>query len=242
MSGIPLTWQERQEPAGQPWNPATGSTPLIFAGGPSATSNPEPWADFFDFLALGDGEELLVEIGNCLRTCREESLDRDSTLFRLSTTVEGVYVPQFYASPEGFGGAVYPIRDGVPPRVRRRVCAPDPFQQIGLVPYIKTVHDRLTVEIRRGCTRGCRFCQPGMLTRPARDVDPQRAVDAVEHGLRTTVRILGFSQGFNALPAGLTAGVTFHACSHAIPLLCLLHVTDDRHMHRLVGYPSVGVP
>ena len=85
-----------------------------------------------------------------------------------------------------WGGAVFPVREGVPARVTRRVCAPDPFQQLGLVPYVQTVHDRLTVEIRRGCTRGCRFCQPGMLTRPARDVAPEKVVDAVEHGMRLT--------------------------------------------------------
>ena len=139
-----------------------------------------------------------------------------------------------------WGGAVFPIREGVPERIQRRVCAPDPFQQIGLVPFVDTVHNRLTVEIRRGCTRGCRcarlasqpagraggaweggaalrarllpvannrgqpppspaarlpprrhtpacrFCQPGMLTRPARDVEPSRVVDAVEHGMRLT--------------------------------------------------------
>lgn len=101
MSGIPLTWQDRLEPAGKPWNPDTGSPPLIFAGGPTATSNPEPFAEFFDFFALGDGEELLIDIGRCLKACRAEGLDRETTLFRLATTVEGVYVPQFYDSPPG---------------------------------------------------------------------------------------------------------------------------------------------
>ena len=81
---------------------------------------------------------------------------------------------------------MYPIKEGVPAKVMRRVCNPDPFQQIGLVPFVDTIHNSLTVEIRRGCTRGCRFCQPGMLTRPARDVEPDRVVDAVEHGMRLT--------------------------------------------------------
>ncbi|PNW78808.1 hypothetical protein CHLRE_09g390801v5 [Chlamydomonas reinhardtii] len=186
QAGIPVSWQERLEPAGVPWDPAAGSWPLVFAGGPTATSNPEPFADFFDFFALGDGEELLVEIGQCLKTCVADGLDRRSSLLRLAQQVEGVYVPQFYEAPPGFGGSVVPVVDGVPARVKRRTCQPDPFQQIGLVPYVETVHDRMTVEIRRGCTRGCRFCQPGMLTRPARDVEPEKVVAAVEEGLRKT--------------------------------------------------------
>jgi radical SAM superfamily enzyme YgiQ (UPF0313 family) len=188
MSGIPLSWEERNaaEPKGKPFDPLNGSPPLVFAGGPTATSNPEPFAAFFDFFALGDGEELLVEIGQSLKRSRTAGLDRETTLFNLATEVEGVYVPQFYDAPAGWGGAVFPIKEGVPPRIRRRVCAPDPFQQIGLTPYVDTVHNRLTVEIRRGCTRGCRFCQPGMLTRPARDVEPEKVVEAVEWGMRTT--------------------------------------------------------
>ncbi|GIL66252.1 hypothetical protein Vafri_19868 [Volvox africanus] len=185
-SGIPISWRERSEAEDQPWSPESGSWPLVFAGGPTATSNPEPFADFFDFFALGDGEEVLVEIGQCLKRCIADGLDRRSTLLRLATQVEGVYVPQFYEAPRGFGGSVVPVVEGVPHRIKRRTCQPDPFQQIGLVPYVETVHDRMTVEIRRGCTRGCRFCQPGMLTRPARDVDPERVVEAVSDGLRKT--------------------------------------------------------
>lgn len=188
MSGIPLSWEERKaaEPKGKPFDPLNGSPPLVFAGGPTATSNPEPFAAFFDFFALGDGEELLVEIGQSLKRSRTAGVDRETTLLNLTQEVEGVYVPQFYDAPAGWGGAVFPIKEGVSPRIRRRVCAPDPFQQIGLTPYVDTIHNRLTVEIRRGCTRGCRFCQPGMLTRPARDVEPDKVVEAVEWGMRTT--------------------------------------------------------
>ena len=186
LSGVPIEWRERDDEPDEPWDVDTGSWPLIFVGGPTATSNPEPVADFVDFVALGDGEDVTPEIGECLKRCKRERLNREETLFRLATEVRGIYVPRFYDSPKGWGGAVYPIREGVPERVLRRVADPDPLLQIGLVPYVSTVHDRLTVEIRRGCTRGCRFCQPGMLTRPARDVAPETVVEAVERGMRDT--------------------------------------------------------
>ncbi|MFN9943278.1 MAG: radical SAM protein, partial [bacterium] len=93
-------------------------------------------------------------------------------------------VPQFYELGEN--GAVKPLRPDVPERIIRRVATPIPAYSIGLVPYVETVHDRLTIEIRRGCTRGCRFCQPGMLTRPARDVEPEKVVEAIEAGMRAT--------------------------------------------------------
>ncbi|WP_254565532.1 TIGR03960 family B12-binding radical SAM protein [Oscillatoria sp. HE19RPO] len=181
LGGIPLTAQERSSPG--PWNVETGSWPLIFAGGQTATSNPEPYAEFFDFIALGDGEELLPEIGLVLEEGKAAGLTREELLFDLAQ-VPGVYVPQFYDMAED--GSVHPNRPGVPKRVLRRVATPIPAYSIGLVPYVETVHDRLTMEIRRGCTRGCRFCQPGMLTRPARDVDPDQVIEAIEAGMRAT--------------------------------------------------------
>ena len=173
LAGIPLTWQER----------AKGDYPLIFAGGQTATSNPEPYADFFDFVALGDGEELLPEIGLVLEEGKAAGLDQEELLLDLAQ-VPGVYVPRFYDRTED--GSVHPNRSDVPKRILRRVATPIPAYSIGLVPYVETVHDRLTIEIRRGCTRGCRFCQPGMLTRPATDVEPEKVVDAIEKGMRAT--------------------------------------------------------
>ncbi|PPS45479.1 TIGR03960 family B12-binding radical SAM protein [Chroococcidiopsis sp. TS-821] len=174
LAGIPLTWKDRQ---------ASDTYPLIFAGGQTATSNPEPYADFFDFFAIGDGEELLPEIGLVLEEGKTRGLSRRELLLDLAQ-VPGVYVPQFYAMAGD--GSVHPLDANVPRRILRRVAAPIPAYSIGLVPYVETVHDRLTIEIRRGCTRGCRFCQPGMLTRPARDVEPEAVVSAIEQGMRAT--------------------------------------------------------
>lgn len=173
LAGLPLTWRERSQ----------GNYPLVFAGGQTATSNPEPFADFFDFIALGDGEELLPEIGLILEEGKALGLSREELLFDLAQ-IPGVYVPCFYEMAED--GSVHPNRAGVPTRILRRVATPMPAYAIGLVPFIETIHDRLTVEIRRGCTRGCRFCQPGMLTRPARDVAPDQVIEAIEKGIRET--------------------------------------------------------
>ena len=173
LAGIPVTWRERE----------AGNYPLIFAGGQTATSNPEPYADFFDFIALGDGEELLPEIGLVVEDGKTAELSRRDLLLDLAQ-VPGVYVPQFYdLHPDG---SVKPNHPEVPERILRRVATPIPAYSIGLVPYVETVHDRLTIEIRRGCTRGCRFCQPGMLTRPARDVEPEAVINAIETGMRST--------------------------------------------------------
>jgi radical SAM family uncharacterized protein/radical SAM-linked protein len=193
LAGIPLTWRERRE-AEDIWNggekthpispaPTSLTYPLIFAGGQTATSNPEPYADFFDFFALGDGEELLPEIGLVLEEGKKAGLSREELLLDLAQ-IPGVYVPQFYDMAKD--DSVHPNRPDVPKRIVRRVATPLPAYSIGLVPYIQPVHDRLTIEIRRGCTRGCRFCQPGMLTRPARDVEPEKVINTIEKGMRQT--------------------------------------------------------
>ncbi len=171
LIGIPLTWAERNALS-------LDECPLIFAGGPTATSNPEPFAAYFDFFVLGDGEEVLPEIGVVIRDHLQDS--RRHLLLALAQ-VPGVYVPQFYS-----GSPPQPVVPGVPQRILRRVAQPMPEYSVGWVPLVETVHDRLTMEVRRGCTRGCRFCQPGMLTRPARDVDADRLVDSIQEGIQQT--------------------------------------------------------
>ncbi len=173
LAGIPLTWRERQESGvrGQgdtehlytqssalspqsslptQNSPTLYSYPLIFAGGQTATSNPEPYAHFFDFIALGMEKNCYLKLA-VLEEGKAAGLSREELLLDLAH-VPGVYVPQFYDMAED--GSVHPNRADVPPRVLRRVATPIPAYSIGLVPYVQTVHDRLTVEIRRGCTRG----------------------------------------------------------------------------------------
>ena len=180
LAGIPLYSKDRDDlPINHPDCP-----PLIFADGPTATSNPEPYADFFDFFALGDGEELLAEIGLVIAESKSNKLSRSELLLDLSE-IPGVYIPAMYKVGKDQTSLV-PINESIPKRVIRRVANPMPHYAVGLVPNIETIHDRLTVEIRRGCTRGCRFCQPGMLTRPARDVDPKEVIRTVERGMEKT--------------------------------------------------------
>ncbi len=144
LAGIPLERRER-----------TASDPLVLGGG-VCTLNPAPIAPFFDALLVGDGEEAVLEILQCVEEAKEGATAREALLRRLSQ-VEGVYVP------------------GVSSRVTRRVL-PDlnasPLLPDPILPAMRVVHDRLNVEISRGCTRGCRFCQAGYAYRPVRERDP----------------------------------------------------------------------
>ena len=179
LSGIPLHTVDR-----------TDDDPIVLAGG-HAAFNPEPIADFVDAVVLGDGEEVVLAITEVVREWKGEGRPggRDEVLLRLAAS-GGVYVPRFYDVSYDDAGAllaVTPNRPGVPDRVRKHTLMDLdawPYPRNPLVPLAETVHERYSVEIFRGCTRGCRFCQAGMITRPVRERSITTIGDMVENGIR----------------------------------------------------------
>jgi radical SAM family uncharacterized protein len=166
--------------------------PLVIAGG-HCTYNPEPLADFVDAFAIGDGEEVVGEITAALAAWKASGRTPGSRerLLRQLAAVPGVYVPSCYSV--AYDGpalvSVTPIYPDVPARVEKRTIADLaawPYPRRQLVPMTEVVHDRLNVEIFRGCTRGCRFCQAGMITRPVRERPAEQVLQMVSDGLQRT--------------------------------------------------------
>jgi radical SAM family uncharacterized protein len=183
LAGIPMHAVDRDE-----------SHSIVLAGGHSAF-NPEPIADFIDAAVLGDGEEIVLAISEVVREWKAEGRPggsgrppRDELLFRLAVS-GGVYVPKFYDVsylPDGRIQRVVPNHPGVPWRIHKHTLMDLdawPYPKKPLVPIAETVHERYSVEIFRGCTRGCRFCQAGMITRPVRERSITTVGDMVKNGV-----------------------------------------------------------
>ena len=183
LAGIPFYAKDRDD-----------SYPIILGGGP-CTYNPEPFCEFFDILSIGEGEEALPELAHLYRDSKRKGESKAVFLRRVASELEGFYVPSLYSveyDPDGKLKSITP-QNGAPEKVKKRFVsdfdtAHYPVKQV--IPYIETVHDRATIEIFRGCIRGCRFCQAGMVTRPVRERSPE-LLNAMA---KQTVRSCGYEE------------------------------------------------
>lgn len=173
LAGLPVRADERKE--GQPF---------IIAGGPCAY-NPEPLAGIVDLFALGEGEELLLEIMDVYKTWKSSGKSRVEFL-KAAAAIKGVYVPSLYKveyNADNTIKQVVPLDEAAPKKVSKRIVKSlkdSYFPDKIIVPYIEIVHDRIMLEIFRGCTRGCRFCQAGMVYRPVREREVEELVEIAD--------------------------------------------------------------
>lgn len=182
FAGIPFYSSERNE-----------TFPLIIGGGPCVL-NPEPVADFFDAFVIGDAEEAVMEISFNVMEAKQKGYGKREILERIAE-IEGIYVPSLFRSQSE--------RDGLPKHTIRRRILPDLdsafFPESPIVPFCQIIHDRIAIEIARGCTRGCRFCQAGMIYRPLRERSPERVVEILRRSIESTgyeeVSLLSLSSG-----------------------------------------------
>jgi radical SAM family uncharacterized protein len=166
LAGVPLMSKDRGE-----------GYPFVCAGGPCAY-NPEPLADIIDFFMMGEGEEIINEVMDVYASWKAENASREEFLNRI-VKIEGIYVPKFYNVDYNENGTikhVMPISDKYPQKIRKRIIKDMNnvyYPEEIIVPYTDIVHDRIMLELFRGCTRGCRFCQAGFVYRPVREKTPE---------------------------------------------------------------------
>ena len=167
LAGFPVYSKDRGE-----------DVPIIVAGGP-CVYNAEPVADFFDLINIGEGEEVLLEICHLYNEMKREGRYSRNAFLREASHIEGVYIPSLYEvsyNPDGTINEYKPKYPDTPKKIRKRIVADmdkASYPEKLVMPYIETVHDRIVLEVYRGCIRGCRFCQAGMVYRPIREKSPE---------------------------------------------------------------------
>ena len=179
LAGIPLRSEDR-----------TWDHPIVIAGGPCAF-NPEPLYAFIDAFSIGDGEISTLETIDVVKQCKQEGVSREECLRRLSR-LHGVYVPSLYRASyneDGTLASFEPTEEGVPRTVVKNMIAnidTAAYPESIIVPFMEIVHDRINIEVLRGCTRGCRFCQAGILYRPVRERSLEHLVELAQQLENTT--------------------------------------------------------
>ncbi len=179
LSKIPFHASERTE-----------EDPIVIGGGP-CTYNPEPLADFFDLFYIGEGETRYAELLELYKSCKQKKVGRKEFL-KAAAQIPGIYVPSLYEvtyHEDGTIAAFSPIEEGIPATIKKEIVmdlTDTPYPTRPLVPFIKATQDRVVLEIMRGCIRGCRFCQAGMIYRPTRERDVEQLKQWAYEMLKST--------------------------------------------------------